>query len=67
METETEDLEKKYQKPNKYLPYLPEAQLACLGEDADRFLETVKQRLSEAVLLKDIKQGACFWSNQLLR
>ncbi|XP_067941422.1 proteasome activator complex subunit 4-like isoform X2 [Watersipora subatra] len=40
---------------------------SCLAEDAEFFLNEIKDQLSASVLLLDIKQGALFWSSQLNR
>lgn len=55
----------RFQKPNKYLKFLPHTE--HLDEDADQFLELVKDKLSASVLLLDIKHGAKYWTQQLMR
>ena len=55
-----------FQKPSKYLKCLPISH-SLVTEDADKFYNKVREQLSAAVLLQDIKQGARFWSSELSR
>lgn len=65
-EMEVEDVDDRFQKPNKYLKFLPISHDA-LETDADRFYKHVKDKLTSAILLQDIKQGAKFWAQQFQR
>lgn len=65
-EMDLDEVEEKFQKPNKYLKVLP-IPADVLERDADNFYKQVKDKLTSAVLLQDIKQGARFWSQQFLR
>jgi len=55
-----------FQKASRYLNLLP-IPIDKLNADADRYFQLIKNRLSSAVLLLDIKQGARYWASQLQR
>lgn len=65
-EMEIEEVDERFQKPNKYLKFLPIA-ADILEKDADQFYKQVKDKLTSSILLQDIKHGAKFWSQQFQR
>lgn len=63
---EIEDSDERFQKPNKYLKFLP-ISADILENDADKFYKQVKDKLTSSILLQDIKHGAKFWAQQFQR